>query len=360
MKILYDHLCFNQRFGGVPRYYVELIKRLPKESVNLCLRFSNNEYLNELPSYTVKTFFAKYNFKGKPKLERLIGKIFSIPDLLKNDTNIYHQTHYDTYAYWFLNNRVKTVTTIHDMNYWVIPEFYPRVNRKKLNQLNSAQKAHRIITVSNNSKQDIKQYLSIPDEKISVIYHGIDRAEYNSIPDYYYSDFYILFVGSRNRYKNFDNLLLAFSLLKKSHPKLQLFCAGQRASQTELQRLNRLGIHHSVKFIEASDLQLKSLYKAARAFVFPSLYEGFGLPILEAMASNCPVVLSNTSCFPEIAQNAGIYFNPHDIENIKSVINTTISDENVRTHLIKNGQKRIEDFSWDKCAMQHWELYMSL
>ena len=360
MKILFDHLCFNQKYGGVSKYFVELIKRLPEEDVIQTIRYSNNEFLKELSIKKLYSFFPSIEFKGKARLESCIGKIYSAPSLLKNDFNIYHQTHYDPYAYRYLDKNVKTITTIHDMNFWTIPDFYPKNSRLMRNQLISAQKANHIITVSHNSKKDICKYWNIPADKISVIYHGINTEQYNSTPAYISPHPYILFVGSRNKYKNFEGLVKSFSILKKKYPDLKLYCAGMSASNQDMSLLKQFGISNSIMFFQASDQQLISLYKGAKVFVFPSFHEGFGLPILEAMAANCPVVLSNTSCFPEIAQEAGSYFNPYDVDEMTAVIDNVLCDVDYSLSLKEKGAKLVKDFSWDKCAQQHIKLYQSL
>jgi glycosyltransferase involved in cell wall biosynthesis len=360
MKVLFDHLCFNQDYGGVSRYFVELIKRIPKEDIILTVKYSNNEYLIELPGKRLHSFFSNINFKGKARLIREFGKFFSIPFLLKNDFDIYHQTHYDPYAFKYLPDKVMKITTIHDMNFWTIPSYYKNNNSTMRNQIISAKKADHIITISNNSKNDICKYLNIPEEKISVIYHGINILQFNSIVPFELFKPYILFVGSRNKYKNFEGTIKSFSQLKKMHPDLQLYCAGNPASNQEINLLKSFDVLDSVMFFQASDKELIAFYKGAKVFVFPSFYEGFGIPILEAMASNCPVALSNTSCFPEIAQDAAAYFDPYNIDDITSTIDIILSDENYSSSLKKKGAKRVKDFSWDKSVKEHLKIYQSL
>ncbi len=357
MKVLFDHLCFNQRHGGVPRYFVELIKRLPSNDVIMTVRFSNNEYLKEIDLGRLSSFLPGLTFRGKPRIENSIGKLFSIPALIKNNFDIYHQTHYDPYAYRYLNKNVKIVTTIHDMNYWTISGYYSANNRKKQNQLVSAIKADHIITVSENSKEDLCKHLNIPEKKVSVVYHGISTDQYNETDAYDSPDPYILFVGSRNEYKNFEGIIKSFARLKKKYPDLKLYCAGSPVRKPEIMILKELQLSDSVIFIQASNRQLISLYKGAKVFVFPSFYEGFGIPILEAMAANCPIALSNTSSFPEVAQDAGAYFNPHDVDHMTSVIDNLLNNEQYRRSLIEKGNKRIKEFSWDNCARRHLEIY---
>ena len=121
-----------------------------------------------------------------------------------------------------------------------------------------------------------------------------------------------------------------------------------------------LNIDDVVIHVSADEALMYRLYRDAELFVFPSLYEGFGLPILEAMAAQCPIALSNTSCFPEIAKNAGAYFDPYSIDSIFEIMDKIITDSKYRKELIEEGNVRVRDFSWETCAQQHLELYKTL
>ena len=361
MKILYDHLCFWQKYGGVPRYFVELMKRMPKDMYINTVKYSSNEYLKELPQIHYHPFLGNLKFKRKARLESEFGKLFSIPYLLKGQFDIYHQTHYDPYAYKYLPKRIRTVTTIHDMNFYAIPEFYNRFILLKIHMKTSIRKADKIITVSNNSKKDICNYLNVPSEKVSVIYHGIDLEKFGKESIFKPTTYpYILYVGTREKYKNFDNMLNAFSLLKAKYPDLWLYCAGTYPLKTEMEMLVKYKIDHAVKFIQATDDELISLYKNAQLFVFPSYYEGFGLPILEAMAAKCPMALSNTSCFPEIARGAASYFDPYDIDSMVDSMEHILSDDLYKQKIVAEGTERVKHFSWEECVMKHLELYKNL
>ena len=359
MRILFDHLCFWQKYGGVPRYYVELMKRLPTSTYVTTVKFTNNEYLKEIPSIHVRPFLKEYYFRGKARLENEIGKFFSVPYLLKSDFDIYHQTHYDPYAFKFLSSRIKRVTTVHDMNYYAIPEYYPAKVALKRKLEKSLKKVDHIITISQNSQKDICNYLNVPKEKISVIYHGVERNNKTkavSLPPMPY----VLYVGARNKYKNFVKCLEAFSLLREKYRDIFLCCTGIPPTKAELAFLREQRVEDYVKFYQASDEELRFLYQNALFFIFPSLYEGFGMPILEAMINHCPVVLSDTSCFPEIAQDAGLYFNPEDIEDMYDKMCLMVENEELRIGLVAKGNERAKDFSWEKCAAQHLEVYKSL
>ncbi len=361
MKVLFDHLCFWQKFGGVPRYFVELMKHLPNDYYILTVKFSNNEYLKELPNIKYCSFLDNFYFKGKARLESEIGKLFTIPYLIRDNFDIYHQTHYDPYAFKYLSKTTRTITTIHDMNFYVIPEYYPKRIYLKKQMETSIKKVDKIITISNNSKRDLCNYLDVPENKVSVIYHGVDLKKFQSEKsDKNYKEQYILFVGARNKYKNFKNLLEAFTILRRQYSQIKLYCAGPSPTKAENELIFSKKIIDSVRFIQATERELVSLYKNALFFVFPSLYEGFGLPILEAMAANCPIVLSNTGSFPEIADNAGLYFNPYSIDDIYTQMKCVIENSALREKLKYNASIRVKDFTWERCVKQHLEVYNSL
>ena len=361
MKILYDHLCFWEKYGGVPRYFVELMKRIPPELYIETVKFSNNEYLKELPQIHYYPFLKGMKFKRKARLESEFGKLFSIPYLIRGNFDIYHQTHYDPYAYKYLSRRIKTVTTIHDMNFYAIPEYYSKSPLLKRHMEISIKRADKIITISKNSKKDICNYLNIPEDKITVIYHGIDLNKFSKKIDLNHSlNPYILYVGSREKYKNFNRLLEAFSIIREKYPDLWLVCVGNSPSKTEVNAIAAKELIKVVKFIQASDDELIYLYKNALLFVFPSLYEGFGLPILEAMAARCPLALSNASCFPEIALDAASYFDPKDIDSMALAIERILQDEQFRKDIISKGAQRVTSFSWEKSVEQHLDVYKSI
>lgn len=361
MKICYDHLCFWENFGGVSRYFTELFRYIPAENRILTVRYSDNEYLRQMKDIDVHPFLFSGNFKGKARLTSEFGKLFSIPTLLKGDFDIYHPTHYDCYGLRYVPERVRTVATIHDMNFFVIPEFYGKVSGKLMkDQSKMAHRVDHIITVSENTKKDLVNIWNIPDEKITVIYHGINRDIDTADSGRPFDFPYILFVGRRSRYKNFEGMVKGFSILRKHHPDLRLVCAGSAFTKAENDFLVQNGVDGVCLSVKVSDPMLRSLYRHAEMFVFPSYYEGFGLPILEAMSNKCPVVLSDASCFPEIAREAAIYFDPSQPEDMAVAMEKVLVDSELRDRLVKSGFERQSEFSWKKCAEQHLSTYKSL
>lgn len=358
MNILYDPFCYSEVFGGVSRYFTEVITNLPKDvEYTLPLKVTNNEYYKNI-NQNYKEFFPNKKFKGQCSLIKQINK-FEFNKTIKNCTyDIYHQTHYDTYAYTRLPNNIKKIVTIYDLNYFAIPEFYSDNKKIKQMQIDSIEKSDYIITISENTKTDLIKYFRVPEEKISVIYLGIDKFKNDVIP-YKTDKPYILFVGARYTYKNFMNAIKAFKEVNKEK-SFYFICTGNQFTNEEKKLLEDLNIVDSVKQIKASDVQLKSLYKGATCFIFPSYYEGFGLPLLEAMFYGAPIICSNTSCFPEIANNAALFFNPYSIDDIKDKMLRVLSDSQLQFQLRQNGYERVSCFSWEKTALEHYKLYKSL
>jgi len=220
-------------------------------------------------------------------------------------------------------------------------------------------KADKIIAISENTKADIISYYSVPVEKITVIYHGFKKPEDHSEIKNIYGN-YILYVGKRVEYKNFFRFLLAVTQVMQEDRNLKLVCAGYPFNKNELKYIDNLQISDRVILVSANEQQLNSLYKNAIVFVYPSLYEGFGMPILEAFANNCPICISNTSCFPEIALDAALYFDPYDVNSIYAAVKNVLYNTQLGKDLIKAGQIRLLDFSWDKTVGRTMSVYNSL
>ena len=152
----------------------------------------------------------------------------------------------------------------------------------------------------------------------------------------------------------------AFSILSTKYEDLHLVCTRDNFNKNELELFNKLGIHDKVIHKAASEKELINLYSYAELFIFPSFAEGFGFPLLEAMSCSCPVACSNTSCFPEIAGDAALYFNPDSVENMAFVMENYLVNANLRKEMIDRGHRRTELFSWKKSSAQHIQLYSNL
>jgi len=266
------------------------------------------------------------------------------------------------------------IITVHDLIRYLdlkgYGNFIHRPNRRDRFYLNldykGIKKAKRIIAVSQATKNDLVRYFGIPDGRISVVYLGIDHKLFRPVSHRIYSDPYILFVGSEQPRKNFARLLKAFSQLKgeprfKDLKLVKIGRAGGREADFRRQTMEvveALGISHEVIFTEVvPEVDLPAYYSGAGVFVLPSLYEGFGLPPLEAMACGCPVITSNTSSLPEIMGEAGIMVDPYDTDNLAQAMRRVLTDNRLRDDMVRMGLEQSKKFSWEKAAMETQEVY---
>jgi glycosyltransferase involved in cell wall biosynthesis len=227
-------------------------------------------------------------------------------------------------------------------------------------------KSRRIVTISENTKHDIMSFYGIEPEKIHVIPPGFEKSRYRlginseSVKMKYGLTDYLLYVGNLLPHKNLRRLLRAFSLIARKMP-YKLVIAGYKDPRyyPELKaEIEALGHAEKVLFLDyVSADELSALYTGAKAFIIPSLYEGFGFPPLEAMACGCPVVVSNVGSLPEVCGDAAIYVDPYNIESIAEGIRKVIMDETLRQNLIKKGLERARLFSWEKSAREHIKVF---
>ncbi len=223
-------------------------------------------------------------------------------------------------------------------------------------------KAKKIITISKSSKNDIIKSYGLSAEKVEVVYPGIKLEKEIDMEKISMNDLkrkfgiekdYILFVGTLQPRKNIEKLIEAFSRLKREN--LDLVIVGKKGWMIEdiLAAPEKYGVLNKVKFLESvSDEELHSFYKNAICFVLPSLYEGFGLPVLEAMKYGCPVLTSNVSSLPEAGGDAAVYFDPKNAKDIAEKIDSVVSNEKLRKEMVEKGYRQAKKFSWEKSARE--------
>ncbi|WP_286072298.1 glycosyltransferase family 1 protein [Duncaniella freteri] len=250
--------------------------------------------------------------------------------------------------------------TVYDMIHERFPEMFPEQDHTSELKRITVTKADKIIAISHWTKKDLIEIYGLPEDKIEVIHLGQSIDTTNEQPVEGLPESYILFVGNRGAYKNFERFARAFARIHRNHPDVKLVCTGGLFSESEMAFLKDLSIDSCIHHYFVSEAQLVYLYRHALCFVFPSLYEGFGIPILEAYAADCPLVLSNTSCFPEVAHDGGIYFDPYDVDSITEAIERVVTDVHLRSELVNKGRKVLDMYSWDKMAIETAKVYESL
>jgi glycosyltransferase involved in cell wall biosynthesis len=365
MKILFDHQAFAiQEYGGISRYFLELMDQFKVNktlgvSFDVALQFSNNQFLKSYSFLKYRKFLPKTRFKGKGPLLNNINKVYSCSLLKQRDFDIFHPTYYDPYFLKYLNGK-PFVLTVHDLIHEMFPQYFSRFNKIKKFKKHVIAKAERIIAVSNNTKKDLLKFYNIDPDSIHVVYHGNPYENAYSDKRISSNDQYFLFVGDRQNYKNFHFLISSLAPILQVHSQVKIMCAGGgKFTSVEKKDLKILDIQNQVYQLETTDEGLKKLYSGALAFIFPSLYEGFGFPILEAFSCGCPTILSNTSSLPEIGGDAAIYFDPVEPDSLRSAILRVYEDENLRKQMIDSGLNRVKKFTWEQTAAQTKTVYDS-
>ncbi len=253
-----------------------------------------------------------------------------------------------------------SVAVIHDMVPYERPECFSTIERTALKALFSMtiKTSTRLVTVSGHSKNTMIERLGVDPDKIVVVYNGVDEILLRKAPARpgIACSPYILTTASDKAYKNIDSLLRALKILKEEDGLEERLVVSGRLGGLEaglISLVDELGLTGSVDFPGfVSRDELIDLYHGARAFVFPSLFEGFGLPVLEAMACGAPVASSNAASLPEAVGDAGLLFNPNDPVDIARKTLKLLTDEDLRTKLINKGRKRAAEFSWERAARE--------
>jgi len=339
---------------GIGEYAYELLLQFSKAKGDVKFEV----YLKENPriEMPVPTSNFKYKIVGPKKLWTQFGLPLNL-FLGKRPNIFFTPTHY---APRF--SPIPTAISIMDLSFIHFPNLFAKKDLYQLTNWTrySVKNASKIFTISKSSKDDIINEYGVDDKKIFVTYPGIkegSNARILTMDDlrkkFGIDKDYILFVGTLQPRKNIVKLIEAFSKIEREN--LILIIVGKKGWLYEdiLSAPQKFGVGERVKFLDfVEDKDLPSLYKNALCFVLPSLYEGFGLPVLEAMKYGCPVLTSNVSSLPEAGGDAAIYFDPTDAEDIASKIEKVISNPKLRQELIEKGYNQIKKFSWEKTAKE--------
>jgi glycosyltransferase involved in cell wall biosynthesis len=365
IKIAYDYQAFALTpYSGISRYFYEVSKFIGQSEdceVNIVAPLYKNQYIKDSPIGMVVG-------RRCDKLQDLLG-ITSVINrngskrwFRDNSPDILHETYYHPHDLSLPN--CKTVLTVYDM---IHEKFSDGMNASELKvadiKRRSIERADKIICISENTKKDLLEMLNVDSDDVSVVHLGCSLTISDDLVELPIVTVpYLLYVGARGHYKNFKTLLQAFAISDKISNEFKLVCfGGDEFSRSEKMEIKRLNVkENSILHFKGDDKLLANLYSNAVAFVYPSLYEGFGIPPLEAMRLSCPVICSNAASIPEVVGEAGYYFDPHSSEDIISAIESVAFSEEVRKKLIEQGLQRATEFSWQKCAQETYRIYSKL
>lgn len=381
MKIVLDCSKAVNEKAGVARYTWQIASHLPKIGKNDQFLYSFNflrggkekkQLIKKLVANNKNIDYKICHLPGNLK-ENILATSFSFLDIWLKNFDLYHAVEFLSFDQGL---KIPQILTVHDLTFLKFPEHLgERISQRYTKMLKLAcQKATFIIATSQSTKKDIMQYFSVPENKIRITYQGaeVKFKKINNVLEikrhlekYRLKFPFLLFVGTIEPRKNIKNLLLAFEdyLRSSNDQATRLVLIGKKGWNTaEVEETHQKLIHkEKVIFLDyIPDEDLVYFYNGARIFIYPSLYEGFGLPVLEAMSCGVPVITSNVSSLPEVGGNAALYINPQKTEQIALAIKKIIFDEKTESKMRQASLAQAKKFSWDKCARETYKIYQEV
>lgn len=364
------------KFSGVSRYVCELAEGLFKMGVevHIPIEATINEYLRNSsffahtsretqqapPHIRAMHRMLKHTPLGE-KARRMELRYQALRFMKQGKFDIIHPTHNNAIEILPHIGSTPLVITVHDMTHEIFASDFPASDPSSARKRVFAERADRIIAISECTKNDLVRLFNIDPDKIDVVHHG-NSLKLPEKPDRFdlnLPERYVLYVGGRNGYKNFSRFAEAFARVAAQDSSIHLICAGGGAfTPTELTLLQQLGIADRAQQRWVTDAELAVLYNRSQVFVYPSEYEGFGLPILEAFECGAPVLCARASCFPEVAGNGSLYFDPCVPEDMARSMQQVIASPEQQAILRAAGVTRLEAFSWKKTAEKTLETYI--
>jgi glycosyltransferase involved in cell wall biosynthesis len=356
----------NYRGAGISWYIFNLLRQLAEVETphELSVYLGERRFKDESGMLSLR--YSRWSTQNP--LARIVWEQTILPwELQRTQVDLLHAM---AFAGPILSH-VPMVVTIYDLSFLRFPEAFRPFNRWYLSQFTklSARRARRLIAISESTRRDVVRYFGVPEDQVDVVYCGVDpwfrplEAEQQERfrRAYALPDKYILFLGTLEPRKNLDRLVSAYSHWCRAESGVPpLVIAGARGwyYQTVLDLVRTLGLEDMVVLLGYVPQQdLPSLYSSAQMFVYPSLFEGFGLPVLEAMAAGVPVITSNVSSLPEVAGDAGVLVDPTDVEGLAAAIGSLWRDPDRRRSLSSAGIEQASRFSWSDAAQKTMSVY---
>lgn len=363
MKLAFDHGVFAlQSYGGISRYFFELATRIPctaHDEISIIAPVHINAYLeSDRISQKVVGWRLPFQFRGRTRVVSLANRIVAPIVWARKKVDILHETYYSQSP---TGNGRRRVVTVYDMIHELFPAEFPGVQRVIEAKRAAVSRADHVICISENTRQDLLRIMDVDERKVSVTHLGYELASC-AVPERLpLPRPFLLYVGIRAGYKNFAGLLRAYAQSRELRDCFDLVAfGGGNFRPDELSELERFGLSGLVRHVAGDDQLLARHYATATAFVYPSLYEGFGIPPLEAMSYGCPVAASDRSSIPEVAGDAASYFNPEDPDSIRSTLESLAGNRELAEHFRARGTGRAALFSWDRCATETLRVYKDL
>ena len=363
MRIAFDHQIFGwQEYGGISRYAYELASELStscKQDVAILSPLYVNKYLDHVPENLKLHGMQVPSFKYSGRVYRAINSVLIGSAIKRFDPDVVHETYFSRKG--VAPRRAKVILTVYDMIHERFPEYFSSASPTRQEKSLAVKRADHIICISEHTRRDLIEILGVSPNKTSVVHLGFSLAikPIPKIAGEVLSRPFLLYVGNRTGHKNFAGLLRAYANSTRLMDEFDLVCfGGGSITAKESDLINELGVPESrIRQISGDDGLLGFYYRAAKVFVYPSLYEGFGIPPLEAMNFGCPVICSNTSSIPEVVGDAAYQFDPVDYESIRKAIENVVWDKSLIKNLIDKGRRRVSCFSWERCAIETLDVY---
>ena len=366
MRIAFDHQIFGwQEYGGISRYAYELAVGLATAGDSPTTVVSPlyvNRYLAAAPAALRVLGIQVPRLPRTGRIYRALNYLLAWPLMRWLGPDLVHETYYSMTG--VAPPRAKVVLTVYDMIHERFSDLFPSADPTRREKAAAVARADHVICISEQTRRDLVELLHVDPAKTSVVYLGFtltgpaaaDIAPMPAVRPY------LLYVGSRGGYKNFEGMLRAYAGSDVLRQDYDVVCFGGGAlTAREKLLLSELGIAvERVHQVGGDDALLARYYKGAVAFVYPSLYEGFGIPPLEAMSFDCPVVCSNVSSIPEVVGDAGEMFDPSDATSMRVAIERVVQDATLRATLVARGRKRLGVFSWGRCARETAQVYQQV
>jgi glycosyltransferase involved in cell wall biosynthesis len=364
MRIAYDHQIFAaQRYGGISRYFVEVADRIacmPGNDVSIVSPLYVNSYLrSNAGNIRILGRYAP-SIPYTTRVRQEINYRLAHRSLRNLQPALVHETYYTSKS--AAPRGAKVVLTVFDMIHELFPKCFHSYDPTRENKVQAVKRADHVICISECTRTDLVNLIGINPARTTVIHLGFslqvspsDDRRVSHLP-------FLLYVGNRGAYKNFSTLLHAYATRGTLNRENKIIAFGGGAlRENERQLMRELGIPpDQVRQLSGDDYILADLYRRASLLVYPSMYEGFGIPPLEAMSYGCPVVCSNSGSLPEVVGDAAETFDPTSIDALGTAVERVLNDSMLRKKLIARGYERAKLFSWQRCADQTSDIYRRL